>query len=447
MQKTFLYLVAIVLFLGTNSIAAEISALSTKEVQGKLHDPSWVVVDARLNDAYNGWKLDGITRGGHIAGAVDFSANWLAVEAKNLEAQLQDALKRKGIVKEKNIIIYDANEKDAQKVVAYLTTAGYTNLYTYNIRDWAKDPSLPMEHYSNYQKIVPAVIVKEILDGKTPESFDKNSTIKIVEASWGAEKASYAKGHIPSAFHINTDLIEPPTTTEPIMWLLADDAQLAQFAIDYGFQKNDTVIVTANEPMASYRVATVLQYIGVKDVRVLNGGTLSWTMAGYQLETKSHKPVAVTDFGGPIPGNPDVIDTMAETKAGLAAPQSFCLVDNRTWDERIGKSSGYSYHDKKGRIPGSVFGYAGTSGSYGMEYYRNPDKTMRRATEFLQLWEKQGIDTTKHLSFMCGSGWRVAEIYYYADVYGLKDIGIFSDGWIGWSNTAGNPTETGEPQK
>ena len=32
------------------------------------------------------------------------------------------------------------------------------------------------------------------------------------------------------------------------------------------------------------------------------------------------------------------------------------LVDNRSWDEYIGKISGYSYHDKKGRIPGAVYG-------------------------------------------------------------------------------------------
>lgn len=428
-------------------MAAKLTQLSTADLKEKLQDPSWIIVDTRLNDAYNGWKLDEVHRGGHIANAVDFSANWLDVEAKDLSEQLEDALIRKGISKDKKIVLYDAHGKDVPKVADYLIGAGFSNLYSYNVQEWAKDSSLPMQRYKNYQKIVPAFIVKEIIDGKKPESFEKSGSIKIVEASWGAEKTSYAKGHIPGAFHINTDLIEPPTKTEPIMWMLADDTTLAKFATDYGFQKNDTVIVTAQEPMASYRVATILQYIGVQDVRVLNGGTLAWTMAGYNLEKKSHKHHPVLDFGGPIPGNPNIIDTMEETRKGLTQPQSFCLVDNRTWDERTGKISGYSYHDKKGRIPGSVFGYAGTSGSYGMEYYRNPDKTMRRATEFLQLWEKQGIDTTKHLSFMCGSGWRVAEIYYYADVYGLEDISIFSDGWIGWSNTANNPIETGELKK
>lgn len=38
-----------------------------------------------INDAFNGWKLDEVERGGHIKGAVDFSANWLTVDSKDKE--------------------------------------------------------------------------------------------------------------------------------------------------------------------------------------------------------------------------------------------------------------------------------------------------------------------------------------------------------------------------
>jgi thiosulfate/3-mercaptopyruvate sulfurtransferase len=170
-------------------------------------------------------------------------------------------------------------------------------------------------------------------------------------------------------------------------------------------------------------------------------------MAGYELETTSNTPVAVEDFGAVIPVNPDVIDTIEETKANLENPDKYTLVDNRTWKEFIGEESGYTYHDKKGRIPGAVFGYAGKTDSYSLDYFRNIDKTMRNADEFLALWEEQGIDTSKHLAFMCGSGWRAAEIYIYAEVAGLKDIALYSDGWIGWSTDTTNPTETGDPTK
>ena len=430
-----------------SSSQEEYTIVDTQKVEEILNDSSFVIVDTRLNDAFNGWKLEGISRGGRIKGAVDFSANWLKVEADHKESILNEALETKGIIKEKNIVLYDTNGKDAQGVADYLKGKGFEKIYVYDMNKWADDAGLPMEKYKNYQLIVPASITKDLIDEKKPETFENAKNIKIVEASWGEEKTSYANGHIPTSFHVNTDEIEPPALEPPMMWMLADDETLAKFAVKYGFTKEDTVIVTGKEPMAAYRVATVLRYIGIEDVRVLNGGTTAWPMAGYELETTSNNAEAGTDFGGAIPGNLDVIDTMEETKAGLKTPDQFTLVDNRTWDEHIGESSGYSYHDKKGRIPGAVFGYAGKTDSYSLDYYRNIDKTMRNANEFLDLWKKQGIDTTKHLSFMCGSGWRVAEIYTYANVVGIEDIAIFSDGWIGWSNEPNNSIETGEPKK
>ena len=34
----------------------EVKTIATKELQDKLSDDSWVVVDTRINDAFNGWK-------------------------------------------------------------------------------------------------------------------------------------------------------------------------------------------------------------------------------------------------------------------------------------------------------------------------------------------------------------------------------------------------------
>lgn len=417
----------------------EVKTIATKELQDKLSDDSWVVVDTRINDAFNGWKLDEVERGGHIKGAVDFSANWLTVDSKDKEKTLDKALETKGIEKDKNIVLYDANGKDAKEVANYLSEKGYKNLYTYNVADWAKDESLPMESYENYEMIVPATIVNDILDGKKPETFENSKNIKIVEASWGEESEAYSKGHVPTSVHINTDTVEPPP-----QWMLASDEELAKFANDYGFTKDDTVIVTGPDVMASYRVAVVLRYIGINDVRVLNGGNNAWTSAGYELETKSNKPVAGNDFGATIPANPNLIDTQAELKEMLKDSNNV-LVDNRSWDEYIGKISGYSYHDKKGRIPGAVYGYAGTSATT-LEDYRNIDNTMRNADEIKALWKDAGIDTNKHLMFMCGSGWRAAEVLTYANVMGFDNTSLYSDGWIGWSNDTSNPTETGEPK-
>ena len=399
----------------------EFKNISTSELQSNLDNDSWVIVDTRINDAYNGWALDGVSRGGHILNAVDFSANWLKVENKDKEETLEKALETKGINKDKNIVLYDSNGTDAKEVANYLHKKGYENLYIYNVNEWAKDESLPMESYDNYEMLVPTEIVKEVVDGNIPDTFKDSKNIKIVEASWGEESEAYSKGHVPTSVHINTDTIEPPPA-----WMLASDEELTKFALDYGFTKDDTIIVTGPDVMASYRVAVVLRYIGVSDVRVLNGGNDAWVSAGYELETKSNEKTPGTDFGTTIPANPDLIVTIPELKEELKNGDSI-LVDNRSWDEYIGKVSGYSYHDKKGRIPGAVYGYAGTT-SVTLEDYRNIDNTMRNANEIKSLWDKAGIDTNKELIFMCGSGWRAAEVLTYANVMGYENTKLYSDG-------------------
>lgn len=416
----------------------ESTEISLDAAKANFTDDSYVFVDTRLSDAYNGWALDGISRGGHIPQAVDFPYHWTTLEVENRDEKLEEVLEAKGITPDKNVVVYDTNGQMASVVFDYLKEKGYENIQTFDLNLWINDESLELVKFSNFEKIVPASVVKMALEGEQPETFD-TADIKVVEASWGPEDASYAKGHVPGTFHINTDLVEP----EP-EWMLASDEELESFALDYGFTKDDTVIVTSRNQMAAYRVAVVLEYMGVKDVRVLNGGLGAWERAGYDVETESHQPSPVESFGGSIPMNPEMVMTIPELKNALEK-DTFTLVDNRTWDEHIGESTGYTYHDKKGRIPGAVYGYAGLSDSNSLDYFRNIDGTMRNPNEIKGLWQGQNIDLANELAFMCGSGWRAAEVFTYARVMGLEDVSLYSDGWIGWSNDLDNPIETGVP--
>ena len=91
---------------------------------------------------------------------------------------------------------------------------------------------------------------------------------------------------------------------------------------------------------------------------------------------------------------------------------------------------------------GHGFGQAEFKGEDSLTPYRNIDNTMRTANEILELWERSGIDTRRHLSFMCGGGWRAAEVLTFAHVMGLTDTSLYSDGWIGWSNSRATDDRT-----
>lgn len=421
-------------------------SISTKEVKNNLGKSNWIVVDTRENDAYNGWKLDGAKRGGHIKGAVDFSAAWLKVNDKDRNKKLEEALKTKKISSEKNVVLYAANGKDNVEVAKYLSKKEYKNLYTYDVKDWAGDASLPMESYPNYQELVPASWVKDLVDGKKPETYNGNK-YKIFEVSWGDESKSpdyLKKGHIKGAVHINTDEVE-----EGPLWNRLSDDRLQKFAENNGITTDTTVVLYGTDSMPSFRVAVILKYMGVKDVRVLNGGFTKWQNAGYALQKTSNPKVPVSSFGATVPVNKDYIIDLPQAKEILADKQGSKLVDIRSWDEYIGKVSGYDYIKPKGRPAGAVWGHAGTDSS-NLQDYRNLDNTMRNKDEILAMWKEWGITPDERLAFFCGTGWRAAEVLTYADVMGLKNISLYDGGWNEWSGNTGNapnPIDTGEPKK
>lgn len=414
--------------------------LSAEEVVTALTDDGWVVVDARSTHAYNGWALDGMGQGGHIPGAVDFPADWLQLEIPQRADKLKDILLQKKISPGKKVVVYSARAEDRQRVADFLREQDYNELYAHDLHDWLTSKR-ELRRYPWYQKILPPAIVKQLLDGEMPETFEKAQRVVFVEASWGDEDASYASGHVPSSFHVNTDHFEPPPT-----WYLGKPEVLSKFAADYGFHADDTVIISGEDVMACFRLAVVLEYMGVADVRVLNGGLAAWQRAGYPVETKRHSPPESNGFGVKLPRNPALILSSEAVKGKLLNQDKFTLVDTRTWAEFVGEKSGYTYHSHKGRIPGSVYGQADYQGPDSLVPYRNIDGTMRNPDEILALWKAAGIDTNQPLCFMCGGGWRAAEVLTYARIAGLERTNLYSDGWIGWSNSPGNPVEIGPPK-
>ena len=430
---------------------------TTADVEKALSDGSAIVLDARLQDSYSGWALGSDARGGHIPGADNFSAFWLTcqydeegnLEGKTREEVLADTMANKGISADKNIIVYDTNGTDAVAVCDYLASQGITNLSVYDANEWLNDTAKELESYPRYDMYVPASIVHDIVTGNVPAGFTDAENIVVLDVAWGNnEESGYVDGHVPTAVHVNTDSYEPPIAyvNDIIEWRLADDATLLQLLLDNGITKDSCVIITGYEPMATCRMGVICKYFGVDDVHVMSNGMVGWLSAGYELETGVNEPVPAADFGlTEVPADHTWIDTMDEMKAGLGT-EGYTLVDNRTWEEHIGESTGYSYHDIAGRIEGSVFGYAGINSSSSVYYYRNIDKSMRNADEIVAMWEECGLDLNDRLAFMCGSGWRVAEILWDARIMGMDNTCIYSDGWIAWSNE-GNPYVTGDPTK
>ena len=265
----------------------------------------------------------------------------------------------------------------------------------------------------------------------------------------------YVDGHLPGALYLDTNQLESPRD-----WNRRSPEDLEAALRALGITSDTTVILygrdtegAANEKwpgrragqIAATRAALILSYSGIEDMRLLDGGYDAWVQGGHPLETVARFPTSVPVFGADVPVRPELIADLQEAKQILADPESGALVSVRTWNEHIGKISGYNYIQPAGRIAGDVWGDCGTD-AYHMQHYRNLDNTMRPYPEIAANWDEAGITPDKWVAFYCGTGWRASETWFYARLMGSPTVAVYDGGWLEWSQNPGeNPIEVGEP--
>lgn len=421
--------------------------ISTNELQLFLNSNQGVIIDVRPVDAYNGWKLQNEKRGGHIPGARSLPVKWTHY------IDWIEIVRSKEILPEHNIVLYGYNRKETEKVVQTFNNAGYYKLriYLHFIDEWSVNPVLPVDFLPKYKHLVYAEWVSDVISGKRVPEHDGQDVV-LCHAHY-RNRDAYLSGHIPGAIDIDTLALESPDT-----WNRRSPDELKQALLQHGITADTTVILygkymspdnddpfpgSAAGHIGAIRCAFIMLYAGVKDVRVLNGSFQSWKDAGLEIHTDDVPKKAASEFGGKIPAKPELAVDIPEAKELLASDNGD-LVSVRSWPEFIGEVSGYNYIEKKGRIPGAVFGNCGTD-AYHMENYRNLDHTTREYQEIRANWKQAGITPDKHLAFYCGTGWRGSEAFFNAWLMNWPRVSVFDGGWFEWSNDPSNPYETGEP--
>jgi len=435
------------------SVQDDAATISADELRGRLDDPGLTIVDVRPLPAYNGWRTSREARGGHIPGAVAFPSAWLSsVDAVEVERLLHS----KDIVPSREVVLYGDDAEDVLAVRTRLTDLGHARvrIYERGWAEWAADDTLPVERLPNYDKLVHTEWLRQVLEGGRPEAAPAGPFL-LFHVNFGVPE-EYEEGHLPGALYLDTNLLESRDD-----WNRRSPKELEQALCSLGVTRDTTVILygrdtegDANEKwpgrragqIAASRAAMILRYSGVDDVRLLDGGYDWWVRAGYPLETVVREPTPVSSFGVQIPLRPEIIVDIDEAKQILADRENAALVSVRTWNEHIGKVSGYNYIEPAGRIAGDVWGNCG-SDAYHMQHYRNVDNTMRAYPEIASIWEEVGITADKRVAFYCGTGWRASETWFYAYLMGWQRAAVYDGGWFEWSqDPINNPIEVGEPQ-
>ena len=433
---------------------------TAEQVQSFMNDDdeNTLLVDARPQEAYSGWALEGAANGGHLKNALLFSARWLDceyAESAPREAYLERSMNDQGITAGKEVIVYDYTGEQAQDVASYFKEQGIEDVYVYQANELI-DAGTDLVSYENHDRFLPTEIVKSISDVKTgkadklsDEAYeivgDNIDNVVLVDVSWGNAREStyFSVGHVPGSVHINTDSYERPRVYIPEKrsayakeWRLIPLEEFRDsVCTQYGITKDSIVIVSGTDSSPQARISFMLRSLGVQ-VYVMSGNLTAWTYNGYELDTDESTlvvPASVEDFGSDEIANPDEILWMDDIKAILNGEMDGQVADNRGEDEWKGEYSGYSYHDLAGHIEGSIWCLQGDDENG--EYFLNADHTPRTQAELINYMEGCGLDTSKGvIAFFCGDSWGAAQIAYWCQSVDINNIKEWGNGWIPWSN-------------
>lgn len=288
----------------------------------------------------------------------------------------------------------------------------------------------PADSIEKIQVYVEPNWVKSVIDGEQIQS----SNYVILEASWGEPSSDYKKSHIQGALHINTDLIE-----EPKYWNIRTPAEIEQVMKDFGISK-DTVVIIYGEPSPAARVAITLLWAGVDEVHILDGGLKSWIEYGYDTSNNVEKASPIENIGVVAPAHPEYIISFPEEIIEKQKDTNFKLVSIRSWDEFIGKISGYSYIERKGEPKGAVWGKDEFD-------YIDANGKVISIEEAQKIWNEWGVTKQNEISFYCGTGWRASIPFLIAYQNDWTNISLYDGGWYVWQMDSKLPIQLGNPKE
>jgi 3-mercaptopyruvate sulfurtransferase SseA len=256
---------------------------------------------------------------------------------------------------------------------------------------------------------------------------------RLFEIGFGVAEA-FALGHIPAAGYIDTAQLE-----EGPLWNKVDDAALLALLLGHGIRHDVTVVLYGRNPLAAARAAHLMLYAGVADVRLLDGGYDAWKRSSLPVaQGAPQRFEAAARFGAHFPAHPEYLLDMQQAR-GVLARTDGALVSTRTWNEFIGKTSGYSYIEARGDIAGARWGRSGADDDVNSMTELHDDGRMKPAAAICVIWHAAGLRRGQHTVFYCGTGWRASLAFFYAWLMDWERIGVYDGGWCEWSRHAGNP--------
>ncbi len=237
--------------------------------------------------------------------------------------------------------------------------------------------------------------------------------------------------HIPGAVHSTWHEYSDPQATAKGL-LDPDVARLETRLQALGLNHSSDVVIYSN-PFDNWgdegRMFWMLQYLGYRNVRILDGGWPKWTAEQRPYE---HEPVR------PQPGNfkasvqPDVLIQKQELKKLVRNPnRATVIVDARSVEEYAGKE--IEGLPRPGHIPFAV--------NIPWNGFLRQDATVKPLPVLREMFHAFGLNEQQEVITYCLGGLRSAWLYFLLKLTGYERVRNYPGSWWEWSRDFAAPAE------
>lgn len=269
-----------------------------------------------------------------------------------------------------------------------------------------------------------------LIDTKTLEQNLGREGLVVIDVR--GQAAYMFGGHIPGAVHATWHDFSDPTAAAK--GLLDPDVSRLEQKIRALGVNNDSDIVIYSNPFDNWgdegRMFWMLQYLGLTQLRILDGGWVKWVAEKRRFE---HMNVTVKPGSFTAEPKPELIVLKDELKKLVKRPHpETIIVDARSLEEYAGKE--VQGIPRPGHIPSAI--------SVPWNGFLNPDATVKDVEKLKAALEEKGVQDGREVICYCTGGVRSAWLYVVLKLVGYDKVRNYPGSWWEWSRDFAAPVET-----